>query len=66
MGNKLFKEDQRMALIIACSNYDDCERYESLPWVENDANSMKEFLESIDFEIIEAIDEDLADVKKKY
>jgi hypothetical protein len=41
MGNKLFKEDKRLALIIANSNYDDCTEYDSLPWAENDAKSMK-------------------------
>jgi hypothetical protein len=41
MGNKLFIEDKRFALIIACSNYDDCEEYDSLPWAANDAQSMK-------------------------
>jgi hypothetical protein len=41
MGNRLFTEDKRLALIIACSNYDDHEDYSSLPWAENDAKTMK-------------------------
>jgi hypothetical protein len=41
MGNLLFKDDKRVALIIACSVYDDSDKYCSLPWAKNDASSMK-------------------------
>jgi uncharacterized caspase-like protein len=54
MGNqqakdKLFIEDKRLALIIACSNYEDHQDFCNLPWAENDAKSMKALLTSMGF-----------------
>jgi hypothetical protein len=65
MGNKLFKDDVRMALIIAASLYDD-EEYMSLPWAEKDAQDMKVFLEEQGFTVDITLDDTLEDIKARY
>jgi uncharacterized caspase-like protein len=66
MGNNLFNEDKRLALVIACSNYNGSGHLKSLPKVVNDANVMEIFLKSIGFKVAVSLDEELVDIEAKY